>query len=333
MLHYIKQHQCKINLKQLRKKFVDNENYKKENSWMLDIPYDVRDEALKDLINNFKSNFGKGGKFNIRFRKKTEHHSMAVLSKHWNHKDGAFATAYNYFQYEGNTIRPNLNYTSRLIKTEVNEYYLCVPLPLNKKCESQAPSCFKTIAMDPGVRTLLTGYDIDGRIIEFGKNDIGRLARLLHYKAKLQSNMTKTNHKHRNKMKKAFLKINKTITNLVTECHKKIAKWLCENYHVILIPKLNFHDFGKMTPKQRAKMAVWSHCGLVKRLEEKACEHPWCCVKIVKEAYTSKTCGRCGELKHNLYNSRVFKCSWCSLVIDRDVNGARNILIKYLTEL
>ena len=49
---------------------------------------------------------------------------------------------------------------------------------------------------------------------------------------------------------------------------------------------------------------------------------------IVSESYTSKTCGCCGVLNKNLGASRVFNCSNCKITMDRDYNGARNILIK-----
>ena len=43
---------------------------------------------------------------------------------------------------------------------------------------------------------------------------------------------------------------------------------------------------------------------------------------------TSKTCSCCGKLNYNLGSSEVFVCKECEMRIDRDVNGARNILIK-----
>jgi transposase len=196
-LYALKTNQCKFNRKHLRERFVHDKNYQTENKWMLDIPYDVRDEALQDLINNYKSNFGKGGKFNVKFRKRKEHNSISILSKHWNRKLGKFALAYKDFGYEGKLIRPSdLNYTSRLIRTQLNEYYLCIPKPLEMS-ESQVHKEVKVLSIDPGVRTLMTGYDLDGQIIEFGKNDIGLLARLLHYKNKLQSKMSKASHRQR----------------------------------------------------------------------------------------------------------------------------------------
>lgn len=46
------------------------------------------------------------------------------------------------------------------------------------------------------------------------------------------------------------------------------------------------------------------------------------------EEYTSKTCGNCGRLNHKLGAKKVFECENCKIKIDRDINGARNILIK-----
>ena len=66
-------------------------------------------------------------------------------------------------------------------------------------------------------------------------------------------------------------------------------------------------------------------------LANKAREYPWCKVLIVDEAYTSKTCGMCGHIHQSLGGNKVFRCPHCSFEIDRDVNGARNILLRFLT--
>jgi putative transposase len=49
---------------------------------------------------------------------------------------------------------------------------------------------------------------------------------------------------------------------------------------------------------------------------------------LVTEEYTSKTCTNCGSVKWNLGCNKIYKCNKCKLIIDRDVNGARNIFIK-----
>ena len=56
-----------------------------------------------------------------------------------------------------------------------------------------------------------------------------------------------------------------------------------------------------------------------------------CSVIVTEEPYTSKTCGCCGQLHQKLGGSKLFHCPACGSVFDRDSNGARNILLRYLT--
>jgi IS605 OrfB family transposase len=51
-------------------------------------------------------------------------------------------------------------------------------------------------------------------------------------------------------------------------------------------------------------------------------------VILVKEHYTTKTCSNCGSLNEEIGNSKIFRCSNCQLLADRDINAAKNILLK-----
>lgn len=48
--------------------------------------------------------------------------------------------------------------------------------------------------------------------------------------------------------------------------------------------------------------------------------------------YTTQTCGKCGKLDKKIESSKVYKCKHCKKEIDRDINGARNILIRAITK-
>jgi putative transposase len=52
--------------------------------------------------------------------------------------------------------------------------------------------------------------------------------------------------------------------------------------------------------------------------------------KLVDERYTSQTCSCCGNINKNLEGSDIYNCNECKTIIDRDINGARNIYIKSL---
>ena len=51
-------------------------------------------------------------------------------------------------------------------------------------------------------------------------------------------------------------------------------------------------------------------------------------VQLVDEAYTSKTCGKCGNVHNGLGGAKTFHCPLCNHKVDRDANGARNILLR-----
>ena len=77
-------------------------------------------------------------------------------------------------------------------------------------------------------------------------------------------------------------------------------------------------------------MLTWSHYRFQQHMLHMSRKHPWCKVYIVDEAYTSKTCGACGQLHHTLGGNKQFHCPSCGMKMDRDLNGARNILIRFL---
>ena len=54
---------------------------------------------------------------------------------------------------------------------------------------------------------------------------------------------------------------------------------------------------------------------------------------IANESYTSLTCGKCGNMKEDLKGSKIYKCLKCGMRMDRDMNGARNIMIRTLSKV
>lgn len=353
----------KMNKGELRSQVVNNNNFKdKEEVWVLNTPYDVRDEGMNDVLKAFHSNFEKRKKnpefkFEIGFRskKKAAQESFVLHAKHLtihsnNHPREAGQLTF-YPTYFGNTPLKSaepipihaMNYDCRIIRNRLGQYFLAVPVPLPVKSmpvplrdPHGVPE--RIISLDPGVRTFQTGYDPSGAVFEWGKNDMSRVMRLGYAIDQLVSRSTgpTMKSKHRRKLKKAEHRMRLKIKNLIKDCHRKLAKFLCEAFDVILLPSFETSQMvTKDGPKKRKinsktvrQMLTWSHYSFKQTLLSKAREYPWVEVKIVNEAYTSKTCTWCGVIKDNLGGSKTFHCKQCGTVVDRDYNGARNIYLK-----
>lgn len=91
------------------------------------------------------------------------------------------------------------------------------------------------------------------------------------------------------------------------------------------LPKFKTSSMLPGLANRAARMlASWAHYRF-KCLLKHTAEKSGVRIVDVNEHYTSKTCGRCGVL--NGKNAlKVFTCSACGLVADRDVHAARNIL-------
>jgi IS605 OrfB family transposase len=320
------------NLKTLRSLVVKESCFEKENKWLLDYTYDQRDEAVRDFLKNYKSNMAKYNNtkkpFKLQYVRKKQNESFQILKKHWNKKNNHYTSIYNIKNLKSSESLPkDLQFDSRFIKTSINKYYICLPkIGCIRNHENQVSD---TIALDPGVKTFVTGYSPDGTVFECGIRDISRISRLLYYKRKLQHKIDLTKKQpNKNKQSLALLRINNKIHNLVTDLHKKLATWLCKNYKVILLPKLNFHTCKKLNSKSKEKLVSYKHCSFFERLSNKAKEYNSKVIQV-NESYTSITCTVCGNQHPNLRNKDVYNCLNCKTSISRDINGARNIYLRY----
>lgn len=329
-----KENKKKTTLKDLRENIIHNINFETENTWMKEYEYDLRDEAVRDFMKNITSNLAKGGKFALSFRslkqQKLTGCSLSVLKKKWNKKKNFYSPIFRPDNLKSHQNLPkNLESDSRLIKVSTNKYFISIP-KISEKGDNQAkPNSM--IFLDPGVKNFVTGYDPSGKIITWGEHDIGHIARLLHYKNKLQGKIKKElKNKKRKSMRLALLRIGEHIHNLVNDMHKKLAKFLCMNYSQIYLPRLNFHKCKNLNRKSKSKLASLQHCKFLDNLIYKASSYD-SKVHEVNEAWTSKTCSNCGYIKFDLKNQDIYNCSNCHIRIGRDINASKNIMLRYFT--
>ena len=94
------------------------------------------------------------------------------------------------------------------------------------------------MALDPGVRTFMTGYSADGLVVEWGAGDMKRIHALCRVADRLQSEFGDkgVDRQKQRRLRRAWLRMLERVRNLVDEVHRKLAKWLVTSYRVVLLP-------------------------------------------------------------------------------------------------
>jgi transposase len=246
-------------------------------------------------------------------------------------------------------------YDSRIQwKRLLNEYYFIIPIATGfgivekKKITEQDPesqgvpvevkeNISSVIALDPGVRTFMTGYCPDGVVIEWGPNDMSRIDMLRKSTDSLMKRISQKEIRYpkRYRMRKAAARMRRRITYMVNELHWKLIRYLCTSYKVVLLPDFRSSEMvekktRKISKKTTRDMYSWSHGKFRERITTKAKSYEGISVIICDECFTTKTCGQCGQL-NDIGANKVYFCERCKLKTDRDTNAARNILLRYIS--
>lgn len=335
-----------LNLPKLRPLVMKSDtDLNEDEMWQKEIPYDTRQLVLKDLIGNYKScitNKKRGhiDKFNVGFKSKKNPNQVFFSSK----------TAIKDFCIFKRRLKNKSklktrkrhscynNYTPKhdfIVLKEYDKYYIIIPK--ERKTTFQQTN-YNSVSLDPGVRTFQTYYSPDGICGKIGdkiQNTINTLStKVDNFKSLITKQIKRRTI--RNMKKRCNLLITK-VKNIVRNLHWQACSFLVKNFQNIIIPHFKSKDMSnknnrKINKTTTRNMLGLSHFKFLEKLKFKCLEYQRNLI-ITSEEYTSKTCGNCGVLNHTLGGSKVFKCNKCKVVMDRDINGARNILIKYLTGL
>lgn len=183
--------------------------------------------------------------------------------------------------------------------------------------------------IDPGIRTFATIYDLT----EQTAYQVGTKRDTQHTIPDLQSKINKAkkylqhaianNHKRAIEERTTHLrKLQFRLEQYVFDVQRKLASHLVTNYSYIALGKLE-----QPNQSQNPDQMYWNHSQFRRILLHRA-KGTTCKVVIQDEAFTSKTCAACGSKKKKLGSSVMFKCDFCTYSTHRDINGARNIILK-----
>lgn len=304
--------------------------------WELETPKDIRAGAIRDLCKAYKtcmSNFKNGNinKFRMGFRSKKKSSSIEIPRnniKITNKKVKIFPRKFNSEIRMSNdrTLRGlKLNHDCRLL-FDKNKWFLVIPLDIQKK-ELKANKDTRC-GIDPGVRKFITVYSNDSTYkVSLRKENLKKLQEKLEI---LQSLKSKKKIIYR-RYKRHINKVYNRLDNLIDETHNQTIKILVDEFETIYIPKFESQKLvgTKLHKSTKRNLLQLKHFKFRTKLISKS-ELNSNKIIVCTEEYTSKTCTCCGTINPNLGCSEVYKCNSCKMILDRDINGARNILIKNL---
>ena len=313
-----------------------------------DVPYEIKGDAVREAwqaVKNAKIK-GKqtGERQHLRFQSRRMPTQSLFIPSAAIHENGIYPRILGNLEYaeelpanfykkrEKGEPKPIDEIQDSRLLSEDGNWYLCVTYKEPK--DTPKTGAMRVVALDPGVRDFLTYFSETG-FGWLGNQAINRIQRLcVHLDRLLSCIATCTVRRKKRTMRRAANKIRKRIRCLVKELHCKLVHFLVSNFDVILLPTF---DTSQMTQrgsrrirkKSVRQMLTLSHYKFKKRLLKKA-ERCGKHVMIVNESYTSKTVSWTGETKDKLGGSKIITAGDGSSM-HRDLNGARGILVKFLT--
>ena len=300
--------------------------------WAKPVPYQIKKIAVKDAclaVKAAKKGFGRDGQIRqCQFRSRKDRRQTVFIPKSAIKECGVYHKILG--QCTLNEALPK-DFSDGRLTLAYGEYYLIVSEQVQPR---QSENQGRVVALDPGVRTFMTFFS-ETSYGWLGEDANLRIQKLCFKLDKLISKISKAKCKQKRKFRKAADRIRAKIQYLVKELHHKTARFLVDNFDVILLPSFESSQMvsksrRKIRSKSARQMLTLSHYQFKKHLEWKAWEAGKVALTNVDESYTSKTVSWTGEVK-KIGGSRIILDADGNRM-NRDLNGARGIFLRALVD-
>jgi len=177
----------------------------------------------------------------------------------------------------------------------------------------------RSIGIDVGLKhlfTLSTGEQIQNiRITKRSKRKLRAKQRALA--------RCKRNSRRRQKVRKQLAYCHVKIKNTRRTYLHQVSRKLVNSYDIIAVEKLNIKELAQTRLAHSVYDASW---GILNHMLRYKAEKAGAQYIQVDPKYTSQDCSECGTRVPKTLSERIHKCTSCGLILDRDVNAARNVL-------
>ena len=205
------------------------------------------------------------------------------------------------------------------IKKEIDKWYVCLSVEYET---IKKPVPDKQIGIDMGIKSFAVLSD--GEIIdnpEYLRKSENKLV-----SKQRQLSKKKRRSKNRKKSKIRLAKLHHRIKNQRTDFLHKVSRRIIDTCGFVAVEDLNIQ--GMIRNHYLAKSisdAGWGQ--FLNYLTYKA-EEAGSKVEKVAPHYTSINCSVCGKTVPKTLSQRMHRCPFCNVVLGRDLNAAKNILLK-----
>lgn len=211
-----------------------------------------------------------------------------------------------------------------VVKRVGKRWYACLMLELPDPVKRQVSAGQQT-GIDIGLKSLATLSS--GELIEnprWLRENLAALRRLLRHASRQARGSGRLRKTYRQ-----IARLHERVANERADYLHKVSARLVAEYDLIAIEniKLGFMNRNK-------HLSLSSHdagFGLLRQMLEYKAEEAGIQVVAVNPSNTTQICSGCGRLVPKSLSVRVHVCSDCGLVLDRDINAARNILALALS--
>lgn len=189
------------------------------------------------------------------------------------------------------------------------------------------------VAIDPGVRTFVTTFSSHESVSYGDRFFEERVMPLLLKMDNLYSLRSKAkNSQWKRHYEKRIHRLSNRVRDRIDDLHRRVCYDLVSSYDIILLPSFETSQMSEKSGRKIRSKTVRAMLGLGHYRFEQMLS--WMCKKygkrlvIVNESYTSKTRSWDGSVKNNLGGSKTISDG--SIIVDRDINGARGIMLRAL---
>ena len=214
--------------------------------------------------------------------------------------------------------------TMTIKKTPTNKYYVYFSCIINYEQEKHNNN---KIGIDLGLNSFIALND--GTKIDVPKYYSKSEKRLIMLSRKLSHKKLRSNNRNKYRLKVALL--HEKIKNQRNDFIHKTTTQLINNYSFIAMENLDIKEM--VQHKYLSKSISDVGWGIFKlQLQYKAESAGTIIVNVDRFYPSTKTCSNCGYIQNVLLYERTYNCGGCGLIIDRDINAAKNILNKALLD-